>query len=88
MDGYRRSRAFSMVHAVLTCLGVLDDCKLMDLWGDNKLMDVWEKVSDAKTLMQIHNMIQQPYSYLEFIELIAEKANMQEKRRRTCFFHP
>ena len=35
MGGYRISRAFSMVHAVLTCLGVLDDSKLMDIWGED-----------------------------------------------------
>ncbi len=76
-----------MVHAVLTCLGVLDDYKLMDIWGEDKLMDVWSKVSNPKTLTQIHYMIRQPYSYLEFIRFIAEKANMPKKRRRTCFFH-
>ena len=70
MGGYRISRAFGMVHAVLTCLGILDDCKLMDIWG---------KISDTETLMQVHHMIQQPYSYLEFIRLIAEKANVPEK---------
>ncbi len=86
IDGYRRNRAFSMVHAVLTCLGVLDDCKLMDVWGGNKLMDVWEKISDTETLTQIYNMIRQPHSYLEFIELIAEKANMQKKGEELISF--
>lgn len=86
MDGYKRSRVFSMVHAVLMCLGVLDDCKLMDVWGGNKLMDVWENISDIETLRHIYNLIRQPYSYLEFIELIAEKANMQKKGEELVSF--
>ena len=77
MGGYRISRAFGMVHAVLTCLGILDDYKLMDIWG---------KISDTETLMQVHHMIQQPYSYLEFIRLIAEKANMPEKGEELVSF--
>ncbi|AKB81585.1 hypothetical protein MSBR3_1007 [Methanosarcina barkeri 3] len=86
MDSYSTSQAFSMVHAVLTCLGVLDDYKLMDIWGEDKLMDVWNKVSDPKTLTQIHNMIRQPYSYLEFIEFIAKKADMSEKGEELVSF--
>ena len=86
MDSYSISQAFSMVHAVLTCLGVLDDYKLMDFWGEDKLMDVWSKVSDPETLTQIHNMIRQPYSYLEFIKFIAEKANMPEKGEELISF--
>jgi pyruvate-formate lyase-activating enzyme len=70
MGGYRISRAFSMVHAVLVCLGILDDYKLMEIWGG---------IYDTETLMEIHYMIQQPYSYLDFIRLIAEKANVPEK---------
>jgi len=85
MDGYRISQAFRMVHAVLACFGILDD-KLMDLWGNNKLMDIWRDISDAKTLMKIHNMIQQPNSYLEFIELIAEKANVKKKGKELISF--
>jgi len=86
MDSYSISQAFSMVHAVLTCLGVLDDYKLMDVWGEDKLMDVWSKVSDPETLTQIHNMIRQPYSYLEFIKFIAEKANMPKKGEELVSF--
>jgi len=86
MDSYNTSQAFSMVHAVLTCLGVLDDYKLMDIWGEDKLMDVWSKVSNPKTLTQIHDMIRQPYSYLEFIKFIAEKANMPEKGEELVSF--
>jgi len=86
MDSYSISQDFSMVHAVLTCLGVLDDYKLMDVWGEDKLMNVWSKVSDSKTLTQIHNMIRQPYSYLEFIRFIAEIANMPEKGEELVSF--
>ncbi len=86
MDSYSISQDFSMVHAVLTCLGVLDDYKLMDVWGEDKLMDVWSKVSNSKTLTQIHNMIRQPYSYLEFIRFIAEIANMPEKGEELVSF--
>lgn len=86
MDSYSISQAFSMVHAVLTCLGVLDDYKLMDIWGEDKLMDVWSKVSNPKTLTQIHYMIRQPYSYLEFIRFIAEKANMPKKGEELVSF--
>lgn len=77
MGGYRISRAFGMVHAVLTCLGILDDSRLMDLWGE---------ISDTGTLMQVHHMIQQPYAYLEFIRLIAEKANVPEKGEELISF--
>jgi Pyruvate-formate lyase-activating enzyme len=86
MDSYSRSQAFSMIHAVLACLGVLDDYKLMDIWGEDKLMDVWSKVSNPETLTQIHNMVRQPYSYLEFIKFIAEKANMPEKGEELVSF--
>ena len=83
MDGHGISQAFRMVHAVLACLGILDD-ELMNAWGNNNLMDVvWRDVSDTKTLMQIQHMIQQPYSYLEFIELIAKKAKAQKKGKRS-----
>lgn len=86
IDDYITGQAFSMVHAVLTCLGVLDDYKLMDIWGENILMDVWNQVSDPKTLTQIDNMIRQPYSYMEFIKFIAEKANMPEKGEELVSF--
>ena len=39
-----------------------------------------------ETLMQVHHMIQQPYSYLEFIRLIAEKANVPEKGEELISF--
>ncbi|HII92414.1 MAG TPA: radical SAM protein [Methanosarcina sp.] len=77
MGGYRISRAFSMVHAVLTCLGILDD---------NRLIEIWGKVSNPETLNRIHHMVQQPYSYLEFIRLIAEKANAPEKGEELISF--
>jgi len=77
MGGYRISRAFGMVHAVLTCLGILDDRKIIEIWG---------KISNPETLMQVHHMIQQPYSYLEFIRLIAEKANVPEKGEELISF--
>lgn len=77
IGGYRISRAFGMVHAVLTCLGILDDSRLIEIWG---------KISDIETLMQIHHMIQQPYGYLEFIRLIAEKANVPEKGEELISF--
>jgi pyruvate-formate lyase-activating enzyme len=77
MGGYRISRAFGMVHAVLTCLGILDDSRLIDIWG---------KISDSGTLMQVHHMIQQPYAYLDFVRLIAEKANVPEKGEELISF--
>lgn len=77
VGGYRISRAFGMVHGVLTCLGMLDDYRLMDIWG---------KISDSGTLMQMHHMIQQPYAYLEFVRLIAEKANLSEKGEELISF--
>lgn len=77
MGGYRISRAFGMVHAVLTCLGILDD---------SRLIDIWRKVSDSGTLMQVHHMIQQPYAYLEFVRIIAEKANVPEKGEELISF--
>lgn len=77
MGGYRISRAFGMVHGVLTCLGVLDD---------SRLIDVWREISDSGTLMQVHHMIQQPYAYLDFVRLIAEKANVPEKGEELISF--
>ena len=77
MGGYRISRAFSMVHAVLTCLGILDD---------HRVIEIWVKVSNPETLSQIHHMIQQPYSYLEFVRLVAEKANASEKGEELISF--
>ncbi|AKB16967.1 MULTISPECIES: radical SAM protein [unclassified Methanosarcina] len=77
MGGYRISRAFGMVHGVLTCLGILDD---------SRLIDVWREISDSGTLMQVHHMIQQPYAYLDFVRLIAEKANMPEKGEELISF--
>lgn len=86
VGSFNISQTFSIVHAVLTCLGVRDDYKLMDVWGRDKLMDVWSKVSDPQTLEQIDNMVRQPYSYLEFIRFIAEKANMPEKGEKLVSF--
>ena len=77
MGGYRISRAFSMVHAVLICLGILDNYRLMEIWGE---------IYDTETLTQVHHMIQQPHSYLEFIRLIAEKANVPEKGEELVSF--
>ena len=77
MGGYRISRAFSMVHSVLICLGVLDD---------SRLMEIWKEIYDPETLMKIHHMIQQPYSYLDFIRFIAEKANVPEKGEELTSF--
>jgi hypothetical protein len=77
MGGYRISRAFSMVHATLTCMGMLDE---------RKMLEVWRNVSDAETLMKMHKMIQQPYSYLEFIMLIAKKAGMELKGEKLTSF--
>ncbi|WP_048173466.1 radical SAM protein [Methanosarcina siciliae] len=85
MDGHRLVQAFRMVHAVLTCLDIRDD-KLVDFWMDDKLMDVWREVSDTRTLMHIHKMTQQPHSYLDFIELIAKKANVPKKGGKLISF--
>ena len=77
IGGYRISRAFGMVHSVLTCLGILDDFRLIETWG---------KISDTETLMRIHHMIQQPYTYLEFIRLIAEMADVPERGEELISF--
>ncbi|WP_094228684.1 radical SAM protein [Methanolobus psychrotolerans] len=75
--GYRISRAFSMVHAVLTCMGILDDQKLLEVWGE---------MVNAETLMQVHHMIQQPSSYLELVRLIAEKAGTEQEGEELASF--
>jgi ABC-type Fe3+-hydroxamate transport system substrate-binding protein len=49
-------------------------------------MGIWKEIYDTETLMQIHHMIQQPYSYLDFIRLIAEKANVPEKGEELISF--
>jgi len=77
MGGYRISRAFGMVHAVLTCMGILDE---------RKMLEVWKEISDSDTLMKIHHLIQQPYSYLDFIQLISEKAGTQEQGKQLSSF--
>lgn len=77
MGGYRISRAFGMVHAVLTCMGILDE---------RKMLEVWKEISDSDTLMKIHHLIQQPDSYLEFIHLIAERAGTQEQGEQLSSF--
>lgn len=85
MDGYKIIQTFRMVHAVLTCLGILDD-KLVDFWMDDKLIDVWREISDTNNLMHIHNMTQQPYSYLDFIKIIANKASVPKKGEKLIYF--
>jgi len=77
MGGYRISRAFGMVHATLICMGILDERKMLEVWRD---------ISDAETLMKIHQMIQQPCSYLEFIRLIAEKAGAEHQGEELSSF--
>ncbi|MDD3043520.1 MAG: radical SAM protein [Methanosarcinaceae archaeon] len=77
LGGYRISRAFGMVHAVLTCLGLSDD---------QTLLKTWKKLSDSESLMQIHHQIQTPLSYLEFVRFIAEKANVPEKGEELVSF--
>jgi len=85
LDGYEIIQTFRMVHSVLTCLGIMDD-KLVDFWMDNKLIDVWREVSDTDNLMQIHNMMQQPSAYLDFIKIIANKANVPKKGEELISF--
>ncbi len=68
--GYRISRAFGMVHAVLAALGENDD---------QKLLDVWRQVSKDDGLTQLHLMIQQPASYFQLIGLVAEKLGAEER---------
>lgn len=77
MGGYRISRAFGMVHATLTCMGLLDE---------RKMLEVWREVSDADSLMKMHRMIQQPGSYLEFVRLIAEKAGVERQGEELISF--
>ena len=77
LGGYRISRAFGMVHAVLSCLGAPEEPRLIELW---------KEISSPETLMQIHHQIQQPDSYLEFIRFIAEKADLQEKGEELVAF--
>mgnify|MGYP002408978606 FL=1 len=77
MGGYRISRAFAMVHAALICMGIFDE---------GKLLEVWREVSDAETLMKMHRLIQQPYSYLEFIRLIAKKAGAEHQGEELSSF--
>ena len=78
IDSYKIIQTFRMVHAILTTLGIRDE-KLVDFWMDNKLIDVWREISDTNSLMQIYNMVQQPYSYLDFIRIIANKSNVPKK---------
>ncbi|MBN1134468.1 MAG: radical SAM protein [Methanosarcinaceae archaeon] len=70
IGGYRISRAFGMVHAVVTCLGINNE---------RKLMEVWKSLHSSDTLLNIHQMIQQPYPYLDFIRMIACIAEVPEK---------
>lgn len=77
MGGYRISRAFGMVHAVLICMGILDERRMLEVWGD---------ISDTDTLMKIHHLVQQPCSYLEFIRLIAKKAGTEEEGEQLASF--
>lgn len=70
MGGYRISRAFGMVHGVLSCLGK---------GSDADLLEVWKLLSDRNALDNMHHMIQNPYPYLEFVRKIAENAGLEEK---------
>ena len=77
LGGYRISRAFGMVHAVLSCLGVPEE---------SKLIEIWKEISTPENLMQIHHYIQQPDSYIEFVRFIAGKAGLQEKGEELVSF--
>lgn len=70
MGGYRISRAFGMVHGVLSCLGKGDDADLLE---------VWKLLSDGDALSDMHHLIQNPYPYLDFIRIVADRAGLSKK---------
>ncbi len=70
MGGYRISRAFGMVHAVVAVLGEHDD---------QKVIQAWRRVTAGDGLAQLLIMVQQPASYLKLIELVADELGLQKR---------
>lgn len=68
--GYRMTRAFEMIHAVLVCLGVSDPVLLSKLWL---------KIVRMQYLKTFHEIIQLPERYREIISFLAYETGTEAK---------
>jgi len=63
--GYRTTRAFEMLHAILVCIGADDPEKISRLWFD---------LIDTHYLKEFHETVHLPDVYGDIIHMLAEKA--------------
>lgn len=68
--GYRTTRAFEMLHAVMVCIGADDPGKISDLWLD---------IMKTNYLKQFHDIVQLPEKYGDVIDRIALKTGQTRK---------
>ncbi|THB76289.1 MAG: radical SAM protein [Desulfobacteraceae bacterium] len=68
--GYRTTRAFEMLHAILVCIGTEDPVKVSDLWFD---------IMNSNYLKTFHDLVQLPHKYGEVINYLSEKTDRQAR---------
>ena len=67
--GYRTTRAFEMLHAIMVCIGADDPEKLSALWFH---------LIETDYLRAFHELVQLPESYGEIIDYLAKRAGQEE----------
>lgn len=68
--GYRTTRAFEMLHAILVCIGADDPEKISRLWAD---------LMETDYLKDFHDLVQLPHAYGKIIDRLAEKTHCIER---------
>ncbi|MCD4742526.1 MAG: radical SAM protein, partial [Desulfobacteraceae bacterium] len=67
--GYRTTRAFEMLHAIMVCIGANDPEKISELWFD---------LIETDYLKEFHDVVQLPEAYGGIIDRFAEKTGQVE----------
>ncbi len=75
--GYRTTRAFEMLHAILVCIGAHDPEKVSRLWFD---------LMAADYLKEFHETVQLPDAYGDIIDRLALKTDCIEAGTRLKIF--
>lgn len=71
--GYRTTRAFEMLHAIMVCIGADKPEVLSDVWFD---------IMKTNYLKEFHNLVQYPEFYGDIIDRLAQKTGQIEGGNR------
>ncbi len=75
--GYRTTRAFEMLQAILTCMGADDPEKIPELWFD---------IMETDYLKEFHETVHLPEAYGNIIDLLARKTGCEKAGDRLKTF--